>query len=504
MSKTVLINRFDGGVSDPREVSSVMCTSVRNFICSKTKLTPYRDTETEGLSAGSITNNKPTDVVKGIIMNSTTPLAVNLYALGQVGIADTNPQFYLKTDANDVTSNFQTMTSGAGSALGTVVPNSLTIYKGHLYCLVNDGTNSKLIKHIYATSTLSVGTIGTSPTFSVSVPSKPFIHPKDNKMYTFSGYTMGVWDGTTLSTRAFGEDYNIISACPYGNNILIGMVAKDNTHSVVGVWDGSLTSSILVDVVQWGNDALVILENIGDTVIGVSTISVGGADVLGTQNAVIIRGYTGGVPQVIKKIESVGGSRVYAHKAKRNDTLYFPMQAYLNGTSVKQIWSIRKNDSGQWAVQPDRKINNDTEVSVSITGLSSVGDYVWIAYEGSFVRTDNSANYTSTSIFETLINPSMEQGDKSKKKQLKAVSVSKAHNSGNIGQLVIKYSIDGGTTWVSIGTLTSAGINTLKATNESTSTPFADAYEYMFRIESTLGAEPIEFKYSYEVIPELI
>ena len=98
----------------------------------------------------------------------------------------------------------------------------------------------------------------------------------------------------------------------------------------------------------------------------------------------------------------------------------------------------------------------------------------------------------------------MEVGDRTKMKELKSVSVSKAHNSGNIGQLVVKYSIDGGQNWVTIGTLASAGINTLKATNESTGKPFNSAYEYMFRIESTLGAEPVEFKYAYEVRPELI
>lgn len=396
------------------------------------------------------------------------------------------------------------MTNGEGSALGSVVPDSLIIYKGNLYCLVNDGTNSKLIKHIYATSTLSVGTIGTSPTFSVSVPSQPFIHPKDNRMYMFSGFTMGVWDGSTLSTRAFGEDYNIISACPYGNNIMIGMVAKDNTHSVMAVWDGSTTSSVLVDVVFWGNDALVVLENVGDTVIGVSTISVGGDDVLGTQNSVVVRGYAGGTPQVIKKIESIGGSRVFANKAKRNDTLYFPLDAYLNGTRVKQIWAINKNEFGVWSIQPDRKINNNTEVTADITGLSSVGDYMWVAFTGSFMRTSDTASYTTTSSWTSLVNPEMETLDRSKKKQLKAVSLRCGSPAGASHTVTLLYSADGGSFNTIYTGSASSIVRVIEEAAESTGKPFLSAREYIFKIDTTGNGENYELKYGYELIPSLI
>jgi len=502
--KTVSLSNFSNGVQAPRAQVTGGCISSRHFMLESTKLIPYRGMETEALSAGSIANNKPTDVVKGVILNGATPLTANLYGLGQVGVADTNPKFYAKADTNNVASNFDSMTNGEGSGLGTVVPDSLIIYKGHLYCLVNDGTNSKLIKHIYATSTLSVGTIGTSPTFSVSVPSQPFIHPKDNKMYMFSGFTMGSWDGSTLSTRAFGEDYNIISACPYGNNIMIGMVAKDNTHSVMGVWDGSITSSILVDVVFWGNDALVVLENVGDTVIGVSTISVGGADVLGTQNSVIVRGYAGGTPQVIKKIESIGGSRVFAHKAKRNDTLYFPLDAYLNGTRVKQIWAINKNEFGVWSIQPDRKPNNNTEVTDDITGLSSVGDYMWVAFTGSFMRTNDAELFTSTSSWISLVNPGVETQDRSKKKQLKAVSLRCGSPSGASHTVTLSYSADGGAFNTIYTGSASSIVRVIEEVAQADRKPFLEAREYIFKIETTGNGEIYELKYAYEVKPTLI
>lgn len=500
--KTISINNFSGGIDDPRSTVNGACTSSRHFMLGRTKLTPYRDMETESLNTGSIASNKPTDVVKGIILNGATPLTVNLYALGEVG-ANTNPKFYAKA-TSAVTSNFDAMSNGEGSGLGAVTPGSLIIYKGNLYCLVNDGTNSKLIKHIYGTSTLSVGTIGSSPTFTVAVSSQPFIHPKDNKLYMFSGYTMGVWDGSTLSTRAFGEDYNIISACPYGNNIMIGMVAKDNTHSVAGIWDGSLTSSVLVDVVRWGNDALVVLENIGDTVIGISTISVGGSDDLGTQNAVIIRGYAGGSPQLIKKIESVGGSAVYACKAKRNDVLYFPLFAYLNGTRVQQIYSIYKNEQGTWVVAPDRKINNNTEVTDTIRGLSSVGDYIWVAFTGAFMRTNNDENFTATSQYITLVNPNMETSDRSKKKQLKAVSLRCGSPTSASHTVTLSVSADGGAYETIYSGASSSKVRVIEEVKLANGKSFLDAREYMFKIETTGNGEVYELKYGYEIIPSLI
>lgn len=503
--KTVTLNRFDGGIADPRETSTNMCTSVRNFYPQKTKLTPYRDMETDVIGSGSLSDNRLTDVIKGTILNGSTPIT-SLFALGRVSYStDQNPKFYTKNGGVDPTTTWDVMTNGEGSGIGTVVANSAIIYKGNLYCLVDDGTNTKLVKHIYATSTLSVGTIGTSPTFSVVVPSKMFIHPKDNRLYMFSGYTMGVWDGSTLSTRAFGTDYNIVSACPSGNNILIGMVAKDESHSVAGIWSGSTTSSELVDVVRWGDDALLVLENIGDSIIGVSAMSIAGSSTLATQSAVVIREYNGGAPRVVRKIESVGGSRVYAHKATRNDTLYFTMDVYLNGTRTKQVWAISRGENGQWQVRPDRKVNNDTEITTDdITGLSSVGDYMWVATTTGLMHTNDQDVFSATSIYETLINPSMEIGDRTKKKLLKSVSCAKAHNTGNIGQVVVKYSVDGGQNWATIGTLASAGGNVFKATNESSGKPFEQAYDYIFRIESTLGAEIVEFKYAYEVVNELI
>ena len=372
-----------------------------------------------------------------------------------------------------------------------------------VYCLVDDGTNTKLVKHIYATSTLSVGNIGSSQTFSIALTSKPFIHPKDSKLYAFSGYTMAAWDGASLATRAFGTDYNIVSACPFGNNVLVGMVAKDETHSVMVVWDGSTTSSILVDVVNWGNDCLMVLENIGDVAVGISSVSVGGSSdssTLSTQSAVIVRGYSGGTPTEIMRIESIGGSRIYPLKAKQNDALYFGMDAYVNGTRVFQIWKIYKNGLGQMVCVPDRKVNNDTEITSDLTGLSIVGDYMWVAFTGSFMRTNSTTVFTATSSWTSLVNPNMEVEDRSKKKQLKAISLRCGSPVGSSHTVTLSYSVDGGAFTTIYTGASSSIVRVIEEVAQANGKQFLEAREYVFKIETTGNGEVYELKYGYDVI----
>lgn len=510
--KTVTINNFSGGVVDPRETLSNSASLSRHFMLNKTKLTPYRDMETEALDSGTLANQRLTDAIRYTYTGSTT----QIFGLGQSSTSNPYPKFYQKSTTNDPTATFQAITNGEDTS-GAVIPGSLIGYKDALYCLkIKSGTIGSytgncvyLVKHVYATSI--------SETIFAIIPSngvipQMFIHPKDNRLYMASGYTMGSYDGTTLTTRDFSTAHNITSITWQGNNIGIGMVSKDNSSSVVGLWSGSLTSSELIDVVDFGNDTLMVLDNINDVIVGVSGLSVGGASDVGTQNAIIIRGYAGGSAQVLQKVESIGslGSRVYPLKAKRNNRLYFPMSAYLNGTRVRQIWVIYRNEIGQWVVTPDRKCNNDTElVNEDIIGLSLIGDYMWVAISGtsstgSFLRTNDQAYFTATSSYETTVNPNMETSDRSKKKQLKAVSLRCGSPAASSHTVTLSYSVDGGAFRTIYTGASYAEVRVVEEVAESTGSPFLEAREYIFKIESTGNGEIYELKYGYEPIPTLI
>jgi len=504
--KTVTINNFSGGVVDPRETLSNTASSARHFLLGKTKLEPYRDMETEALDTGTLADYDITNVIR----YNYTGTSQTFFALGHKS-GQTPAKIFEKT-TDTPSSNFQASTSGEDTT-GVVIEGSLIGYKGALYFLKTLTGNTVLCKYVYGGPVSDIGTIGASPTGSTSVVPQMFIHPKDGRLYMASGSTMGVYDGTTLTTRGFSSNHNINAITYLGSNIVIGMTAKDSNNSVLGLWDGSLTSSVLTDVVEFGNDTLLILENLGDVVVGVSTISVGGASDVGTENNVIIRGYNGGTTQILRTIQSKASTnytRVYARKAKKNNILYFPASIHLNGTRTYQIYAFYKNELGQWVLTPDRKPFNNTElVNEDITSVSTVGDYMWVSFKtssatGKLYRTNDNEVYTSTSSYETTVNPNMEVSDKSKKKQLKAVSLRCGSPSGATHTVTLSYSVDGGAFNTIYTGSSSSIVRVIEEVGQSDYKQFLEAREYIFKIETTGNGEIYELKYAYEVKPTLI
>lgn len=500
--KTIPLNNLAyNGVANLRNRGANVASNVRNYLVELEKLKPYRDTVTETLDSGTLADQKLTDVIRYNYSGSTT----QIFALGRTSSANAYPKIYQKTTTNSLTSSFQAVANGQGTD-GEVTPGSLVGYKGAIYCLKTKSGSTYLMKHVYATSFTEIGSIGLSPTNGV-VP-QMFVHPKDNKIYIASGYTMGVFDGTTILTRDFSTAHNITGITWQGNFICMAMSAKDGSGTDLAIWDGTTTSSELVDVVDFGNEVCMVLDNLNDVVIGVCALSEGGASDAGVQNNIIIRAYAGGSARVVRRLESIGslGSRVYPFKATRDGRLYFPMSVYLNGTRVHQIWSIRMNGIDSFAINPDRKVNNDTELTTeTVTGFSMVGDYFWVAFsDGSFRRTQDQNTFTSTSSYETVANPQMDASDLNKKKQLKAISLLCGSPEGASHTVTISYSVDGGAYTTIYTGASSAKVRAIENIAESTGTPFLEGVEYVFKIASTGNGELYSFKYGYEVLPTLI
>ena len=508
--KTISLSNFSNGVQEPRARVTGGCISSRHFILGTTKLKPYRDTESESLDTGVLTDQKLTSVVRlnynpTSYDNSTT----HILALGQAGAADTNPKFYQKSTINTVTASFQAATTGEDTT-GVVIPGSLIAYKSKVYCLKTLSNQTRLVEYNRLTTTLTdLGDIGASPTTQdlvAGIVPRMIVHPKDNKLYIATGSTVKSFDGTTLSSAVtFSTEHNITSMTHLGSNIVLGMVSKGGSGSVLGLWSGSTTSAELIDIVNFGSDTLIVLANLNDTVVGVSTLSVGGSSDVGTQNNVTIRGYAGGTAVILKRIESVGsdGSRVYPFPVINDNKLYFPMSAYLNGEKVHQVWAIYKNDN-TWVVVPDRKVSNDTELgALSITGLSMIGDYMWIAFsDGQFRRTNDQELYTATSTYTTLINPGMPLEDCSKEKVLRQVTVRYGSPTGASMSFNVDYSVDGGTVYQTATAVTgsTAKIGVIEATNQTDNSPYLSGREFIFQLELTGYGEVYEIIYKYDLI----
>lgn len=501
--KTISLSNFSNGIHEPRTRVTGGCTSSRHFILGTTKLKPYRDMETEALDGGAVLADQR---LSSVIRYKCTGQSETIYALGQVSTTNQYPKFYLKATTNDPTTAFSSLANGE-DASGVVIPGTLIGYKGFLFCLKSKSGSTYLVKHEHGTATTEIGAIGTSPVNGV-VP-QILIHPKDNKMYIASGYEVKTYDGSSLSSVVtFSTEHEITSTTHYGNNILLGMVAKNGSGSVVGVWSGETTINTLIDVVSWGSDTLMMLENIGDIVVGVSSMSVGGTTDVAVVSNVTFRIYAGGNAQTIRTIESVGGSRVFPLKAKRNDSVFFPMSVYLNGVVTNQIWSVYKNAQGSLVIVPDRKPNNDTEIVASSTpfiGLSMIGDWMWVAWggstTGSFYRTNDQDLYTATSSYTTLVNPGMPLEDCSKEKVLRQVTVRYGSPTGASMSFNVDYSVDGGTNYQTATAVTgsTAKIDVVEATNQTDNSPYLSGREFIFQLELTGYGEVYEIIYKYDL-----
>lgn len=507
--KTVTINNFSGGLAeDLREQKTNTFAYASGFdtYSNSHKISPYRTTETETIDSGTLTDFKMTDVC--IMKDSVN---TNIYALGQVGSADTNAKFFQKATANDLTTAFQGATGGEDTT-NVVVANTLVPYKERLYALKTDNTDSYLIQYIHSTGTLTTKADGGATTTLNGVALsgvRPFRHPKDDILYIAHGRTISKLDDTTLTRNvlALPSDLQITSLTDYGNYLAIATTPiVGGVNCKVYLWDRDSSLATLSEVLDFGEGTLNVLENIDGVLVGVMTDAIPvGAARYNIKPKLIVKIYAGGSPQVVKTVSASSTITLYRYKAKQSNKLYFACQGTFNGTATPfQIWTVSRTQSG-WSVSQDRLVKDANE-AITINGFNLIGDYLWVGFyddaDGRFYRTkgeDVTATYP-TCTYESLINPSMETGDKTKKKKLNAISVAK---SSTTGALTVYYKVDGGS-YNTIGTLSASGSLVLKATNESTGIPFADGYEYQFKVESTSGAEFTELKYAYEVTPELI
>lgn len=523
---TLKINKFSGGLAeDVREKRIDSFANAHNFdVFNNDFLKPYRDTETETLSTGTIDAFKITDTISHLYTLGSDYYQ-GLFNLGQAGSADTNAKLLNRTISSNVqmsisyiTSNIGATTSGEDSS-DRVIPQTLVSYNKELYFLkTNDTSTVSLMKYEHTTPALStIGTIvSTAPHMPIGVSGsiypRPFVHPKSGKMYIAAGGKLSSYDPSLglINDPILIPNSNqvtITSMCDYGGYLALSIVPRNiGGQSKVILWD--MTSSLINDNVDFGEGALMVIENLGGVIIGLSSDSTGGSSPFSVTPRIVMRGYSGGTSQVLKSFNTDSGQYVQLKnfKQKQSDKLFFIGKIVRQGVVTYQVFVCGKNKSGSWFLSPDRLINGDTSVT-DITGFNLVGDFLFAGYDTSsvdyYVRTTDTDTFTATSIYESLVNHGMSEEDRGKKKQLKTVSVAKTSTTG---QLVLKYRVDSQSSsdWVTICTLSSGGKLNRKEGKEATGLPFNAGYEYQFRVESTSGAELVEVKYEYDVYKELI
>lgn len=489
MSKTVEIkvNNFFGGISDdPRKTSSSEFIITKHFdiFSQPNRLTPYRSLEAD-TNDGSTETGMKQYFVKDFLYPTGSG---KLYGLGQTAGGLT--QIFQKADAT--TGNWSAPASSTGD--GAVQNGCFVEYKDYAWGF--QGTTQVFRWGLLSGTpsiTNSQGTVGTITSVAQGVIAKDdnLYLPYNNKLARVTS-TGTVNDAVlTLPTN-----FKITSVANYGNYLAIGCapVSTFNGTSKVFLWN--LTSTEVQEAIDWGEGELRVLETIEGMLVGVTDRYLNNATGAG-RGSMIIQVYQGGVPQVVKEIftQALSGKTIPLSKAVKNNRVFFAAKIMTNaaGTEYNEgIWSFgRKNASYPYTMTLD--IIDENINSSGIQSFGTAANYFFISHsgDGSIDKTNDSAVYTFTSVYETQI---YDFGDVDNDKRLESVNVYfRKLASGET--VTAKVKVDDATSWTTIGSVTTAGELSRTFINiESSGANFPSGKEYKFQFTSTGGAEITGYK----------
>ncbi len=498
--KPIFVNRFDSGIADSRYSRNVgECSIAKHFDL----LTfPYRLSPLRGMAA---------DTANTAIGNLLIGSDGNFYGLGWDAAAHTNSAIW-------------TRASGAWVQFALNVSDNISY---NLFVEYHKSNGERVIVTGSTNNNIGITELdqggATSHSLTYTNICQGFVHPKDDILYI--GYDNkiakndnGSWTDIALTLPAnyritaltyFG-DLLAIAACPSVNGVDYG---GGGNNSKVFLWDRNTSVTILTEVIDWGTGNLKVLNNLDGVLIGVSDQGGSSSNIL-DRDSIVIHAYSGGAPQLIKEI-STEKQTTTTPDATINprvnfiyrNRLYFSIDILSGSTSPAYhgLWSIGLSKlSGRYSVSMERVATTDnSETTVLAAAIS--GDVTCIVYnaEGTLSITNTTsgtgAQYTATSVYESLINPNMPEGDYEMKKELKFFRINTMPLTSS-GQIVVKYRVDGATSWTTIVTKTSTLPNsdlTGCYAQEASAETFVDARYYEFRIESTGGAEVTGFSYGY-------
>lgn len=494
--KTVLLNRFDGGiVNDPRSEGNVcrMCTNF-DILTNPHRLTPYRDSES-GDSAPT------TSQKQNFVIALRTGTTYSLYALGVISGTAKAEVLYKdlttggSTDLDD--SGWSTPANNQSSS-GSTNFELFVYYKktGFIY-------GARANSHIWRFDPAGGAFVDAHQALSYTNIAQGLVHSKDDIFYVpydnnIAKNDNGSWTPTALTLP---KHLYITSISEYGNYLAIACAPLSGLgNSVVYLWDRDSTLATLSESIDWGEGNIKILEEINGFLVG---ISLSGNGTSRFKDRIIFKYYSGvGGAQKFMELEGGITSQLPLAKQKINNRLNFMMSVSLNGAVREGVWSVGKTGD-RFTLVHERTPNNDTALtSGTLKNFFYVGDFLFQSYtdSGSFAlsKTNDTSSYTATSIIETKINPGFPDTDKSQ--FIKLYAVGALYDAlPAAGQVVVKHRIQGGT-YATIFTETTDGATyTEPVSIYADGTQFNDlTKEHEFRVESTGGAVPVALIIRYD------
>jgi len=378
----------------------------------------------------------------------------------------------------------------ASVTAGGVVATVTLLEPGYNY---STGTKATTTSSSTGTGcTIGVTTVANTSATITSV-AQGIVAKDDNGYIFYNNIVVRIYPSGTIQDQALKLPTNlkITSACNFGNYMAIACSPTSIYNGVSKVFLWNLYSPDVQEVIDWGEGELRILESVEGIIIGVTDRYLNNASGAG-RGSLIVQGYTGGSPQVLKEVftEKLNGITMPNYKAVKNNRVFFVAKIMTNtaGTEYNEgLWSFgRKNSAYPYALSLDY-IDENINTS-GIQGFGSAGNFFFIAHsaDGSVDKINDSAVYTMTSILETQI---LNFGSTELDKRLDSFKVSfRKMASGE--SIILKYKVDGATSWTTIGTFdTDDALSHTFLREETNSVDFKSGREFKFQINSTGGAE---------------
>ena len=463
------ITRFDGGIADdPREPASNAGSLIKHFniFSNPFKLTPYRSTE-----ADTETSVSSTDLENYRVQDFQLGLDGKLYGLGRAS-GSAVPKVFSKANPISGLWTAETTAQGTGALIrGCFIEwqSKWWMFSGttdiSYWTIGSTFTNSALSGGLGATITsVAQGVIGA-----------------DNNLYLFYNNKVVKVNSAGTPTdnvlTAIPSDMRIVSACRWGSYIAIACAyGTSNTtipsgRSQVYIWD-MVTDTTVSDVIDWGEGAIRVIGNIEGRLVGVSDEYLSNPISL-TNGAMVVRMWNGGQAQVIKRVTanqlvtvdsgslSATITRIPRSVVIKGNKMYwaasvpFGLATSIESTFHLGIWSFgRKNVNSDFALTIEYVEEAADTSNYYINSIGNAGNYWFISHSvesaGKVTKTDDAANFTITSIYDTRI---INGGDSSIRKGLKGVSVFTEYLP-TAGQIVLRYRKNEETAYTTIFTNT--------------------------------------------------
>jgi hypothetical protein len=488
------VRDFTGGITnDPRDDATGVAQMITNFdiFTDYKRAIPYRDVE-DGNSAQS------TAQIQAYCVALRTGTTYSLYGLG---VDSGHPYISYKNittgAANDLDDNAWNLTANSIAASGSTsydcfvfYPRTGRIYGGHL--------SSNIWKY---DPTGVAAFVDTELSISYSTIAQGLVHSQDDILYIpydnkIAKNDNGSWTATALTLPT---EFYITSICELGALLAIAAAPKSGIGtSRVYLWDRDSTLETVSENIDWGTGILKVLENIENTLIGISLAN----DVTRNKHRVIFRRYDGYGAVKFRELTSSSITDLKSVKQKIDNRLHFMLAGTFAGAVREGIWTIgRPSPDKPFALVHSHTPNNDTALGAGVLkGFYILGDYVFTSYinnssVAAMSKTLATATYTKKAIYESVI---FSAKDSAAVKSWKGYSSTFEPLTSN-AQVVSKYKKDEETSFTTIQTEnTTSAISRSSATIDSAGS-LPEHKELAFRLESTNGAVITGYSFEQEV-----